>query len=117
MIPAKEEGSVVAEMKLEADCVVHVMGKPAADASGSSADASIPAGSAPAGPAGATVNLGSASGAFAAAPPTSSTVTAALARLAMGGGETYRTALATADKVLGNIISNVSFHFLLVSFP
>ena len=104
MIPAKEEGNVVSEMKLEEGCVVHVMGKPAAG--GGSNDAAAPAGATPAG---ATVNLGSA--AASSASSSSTTVTAALARLAMSGGDTYRTALTTADKVLGNIVKNVSLFF------
>ena len=106
MIPAKEEGNVVSEMKLEEGCVVHVMGKPAAG--GGSNDAAAPAGATPAG---ATVNLGSA--AASSASSSSTTVTAALARLAMSGGDTYRTALTTADKVLGNIVKNVSLFSLV----
>ncbi|KAL7535274.1 hypothetical protein ACHAXR_006386 [Thalassiosira sp. AJA248-18] len=113
VIPDKDEGDVVKEFKLEDGSVVHVMGKPAAAASGAANAASV--GAAASGT-GATVSTAGASVSGRVTMPTtnnaagassSSPLTLAFAKLqSLNDGPTYRTALTTADKLLGNIVSH-----------
>mmetsp|Transcript_6084 Transcript_6084/g.13786 ORF Transcript_6084/g.13786 Transcript_6084/m.13786 type:complete len:454 (-) Transcript_6084:121-1482(-) len=106
VISDKDEGDVVKEYRLEEGSVVHVMGKPVAAAAGAAAGATA-ASAAPA-TAGASVtlpavnNMSIASGAGSASP-----LAAALTKLrSSNDGTTYRTALVTADKLMGNIVSH-----------
>lgn len=112
LIPGnKNTGNVITEFKLEDLCVVHVMGKPAAvttvmnggeietTSSGSNGVANGTSTSA-----GASVNISSNA---ASSLSSSSPLTAALSKLqSSNDGPTYRTAISTADKLLGNIVSN-----------
>ena len=114
--------NVVEEYKLENKCVVHVMGKPVAGSvsgvsatSGAATSTASAATSATA--AGARVTLpssGSTANAAATARSSGSATTpiaAALDKLrSSNDGPTYRTALTTADKLLGNVVAHVSLY-------
>ena len=122
MINAKEEGSVIEEYKLEEGSVIHVMGKPAVVDNNSNNNNSAVNSSSN----NTTINQ-TAAGASVTLPnnnnlssTTTSTATsgvsgggllaAAITKLrSQNDGTTFRTALTTADKLLGNIINNVSF--------
>ena len=114
--------NVVEEYKLENECVVHVMGKPVAGSvsgvsatSGAATSTASAATSATA--AGARVTLpssGTTANAAATARSSGSATTpiaAALDKLrSSNDGPTYRTALTTADKLLGNVVAHVSLY-------
>ncbi|KAL9184814.1 hypothetical protein ACHAXT_002591 [Thalassiosira profunda] len=116
VIPDKAEGNVAEEFKLEEGCVVHVMGKPVKSAESGAAAASAVSGAVPAG-ASVTLPGTAAAGTSAVAAAGSSTLAAALAKLqASNDGAAYRTALSTADKLLGNIISHCWDDVLTIPF-
>ena len=118
MIVDKKGDNVVEEYKLEEGSVVHVMGKPivvANNVGGSSATSS------PSTEAGASVSLPTAnlnSLNIASGSSTTSPLAAALTKLRTSNdGPTYRTAVVTADKLLGNIVSHVSICFDVLNIP
>lgn len=118
MIVDKKGDNVVEEYKLEEGSVVHVMGKPivvANNVGGSSATSS------PSTEAGASVSLPTAnlnSLNIASGSSTTSPLAAALTKLRTSNdGPTYRTAVVTADKLLGNIVSHVSICFDVSNIP
>eukprot|EP00578_Thalassiosira_sp_NH16_P019027 CAMPEP_0181094456 /NCGR_PEP_ID=MMETSP1071-20121207/10002_1 /TAXON_ID=35127 /ORGANISM="Thalassiosira sp., Strain NH16" /LENGTH=481 /DNA_ID=CAMNT_0023176785 /DNA_START=49 /DNA_END=1494 /DNA_ORIENTATION=- len=113
VITEKEDGDVVKEMKLEDGSVVHVMGKPVNAGGATAGGASTAGGGGVAAnnggsvPAGASLSIPTGSNvAASAAPASSSPLIAALGKLRTSNdGATYRAALTTADKLLGNIVS------------
>ena len=127
VIPEKDAGNVVEEYKLEDGCVVHVMGKPTVDvnAGGGGGGGRIGIGGATHHqPAGATVTMPSANGGMntTTANNINDTTNASLSATGMlqaaisklrssNDSGTYREGLSTAHKLLGNIITNVSFMF------
>ncbi len=108
VIPDKGEGDVAQEFKLENDCVIHVMGKPAASPAAAGATAgATPANNAAAASAGASVSVPRTNVPATAPIASGSPLSAALTTLrSSNSAEVYQTALATADKLLGNIISH-----------
>jgi hypothetical protein len=106
----------VEEFKLEDGCVVHVMGKPTVVASAATVSVAAAAGAAYAG---ATVQMPSAIGTDTAtshfinndnSPSSAAGLQAAISKLRSSNDSgTYREGLSTAHKLLGNIITNVSF--------
>ena len=116
MIVDKKGDNVVEEYKLEEGSVVHVMGKPivvANNVGGSSATSSSEAGASVSLP---TANLNSLD--IASGSSTTSPLAAALTKLRTSNdGPTYRTAVVTADKLLGNIVSHVSICFDVSNIP
>ena len=120
VIPEKDGGDVVEEYKLEDGCVVHVMGKPSAVASTtvSSSHAAAAERSTTSTYAGATVTLPTANAAAnnlnndgsTSSATTVGRIQAAISKLRTSNDPgTYREGLSTAHKLLGNIITNVSF--------
>lgn len=106
IIPEKDVGSVAADFALEEGCVVHVMGRPAND--GASAQAAS-AGSARSSTATAGATVTTPANATGATATSSSPLKAALLKLKNSNdAAAYKTAVATADKLLGNIVSHVS---------
>jgi len=133
VIGDKDAGDVVREFKLEDGSVVHVMGKPTvtsnsnSNATSAGASASAMSGSssayASASSGGASVTLpagnladhAAAASSSSSSSSSSSPLIAAFAKLRTSNdGPTYRTALATADKLLGNVVSHVSFRRSIV---
>ena len=112
MINAKEDGSVIEEYKLEEGSVVHVMGRPAIIVSNNNSNSSAVNGSnnnRTNQTAGASVSLPNNNNA-ATSSSNGGPLEAALTKLrSQNDGSTFRTALTTADKLLGNIVNNVSF--------
>lgn len=109
VIPDKSEGDVIGDFKLENDCVIHVMGKPLSSSGGAAATTSATTGGIPSSmPAGASVSLPSGTAAPASTSGAgASPLSAALVTLrSSNSADVYRTALTTADKLLGNIISH-----------
>lgn len=127
VIPVKDTGDVVKEFKLEDGCVVHVMGKPSVGANSAAATATTASSAAAVGAtqvAGATVTLpSSANGTHNTAninynnndsnsSSSAGMLQAAISKLRSSNDfGTYREGLSTAHKLLGNIITNVSFMF------
>ena len=122
VIPEKYSGNVVEEYKLEDGCVVHVMGKPTADAANAAGGSIGIGGARHHQPAGATVTMPPANGGT-NTTTTSSNINdttnssssvagmlqAAISKLRSSNDSgTYREGLSTAHKLLGNIITNVS---------
>eukprot|EP00970_Alexandrium_tamarense_P002219 scaffold316_cov188-Alexandrium_tamarense.AAC.11 len=103
VIGEKSEGDVGLEYKLEDESVIHVMGKPPVAAAGSGGGGAVAA-AVGTNIAGASVSMNSST------PATSNTssplASAMLTLRTNNNSETYRTALATADKLLSNIISH-----------
>lgn len=96
MIAEKADNNVVEEFKLEEECVVHVMGKAAQPAPTAAAAPPVPAVT------GASVTVPTSS-----APAADNTsLNSALTTLRLNDAQTYKTALSTASKLLGNIIQN-----------
>lgn len=93
----------VEEFKLNADCVIHCMGKPQVSAApAAEAAAASPAAAA----AGSSVTIQPPSNA-AAAPASANTLQTAFTTLRSSNPpQTYMTAVTTLDKILSNIISN-----------
>ena len=119
-----EEGKgVIEEYKLEEGSVVHVMGKPAAVVSNNNNNSTVNSSSNNTTinqTAGASVTLPNnnnvSSSATSATSSAGGPLETALTKLrSQNDGPTFRTALTTADKLLGNIVNNVSF-FLCVLF-
>ena len=118
MIVDKKGDNVVEEYKLEEGSVVHVMGKPivAANNVGGSIATSSPSTEAGASVSLPTANLNSLN--IASGSSTTSPLAAALTKLRTSNdGPTYRTAVVTADKLLGNIVSHVSICFDVSNIP
>jgi len=116
---------VIEEYKLEEGSVVHVMGKPVAavvnnNNNNSAVNSSNNNNTTINQTAGASVTLpnnnNNLSAATASATTAGGPLEAALTKLrSQNDGSTFRTALTTADKLLGNIVNNVSF-FIYVLF-
>eukprot|EP00581_Thalassiosira_minuscula_P001840 CAMPEP_0183745996 /NCGR_PEP_ID=MMETSP0737-20130205/66526_1 /TAXON_ID=385413 /ORGANISM="Thalassiosira miniscula, Strain CCMP1093" /LENGTH=529 /DNA_ID=CAMNT_0025981675 /DNA_START=13 /DNA_END=1603 /DNA_ORIENTATION=- len=114
VIANKEEGDVVKDYRLEDGCVVHVMGKPVGDVGGTGAGAGSGTASSTGGAAAAPSAAGASVTLPTAAAPSSSTAASSSSPLSLAltklrtsnDGPTYRTALTTADKLLGNIVSH-----------
>eukprot|EP00579_Thalassiosira_antarctica_P000263 CAMPEP_0201869730 /NCGR_PEP_ID=MMETSP0902-20130614/3136_1 /ASSEMBLY_ACC=CAM_ASM_000551 /TAXON_ID=420261 /ORGANISM="Thalassiosira antarctica, Strain CCMP982" /LENGTH=476 /DNA_ID=CAMNT_0048395277 /DNA_START=26 /DNA_END=1456 /DNA_ORIENTATION=- len=110
VIPDKSKGDVVKEFKLENESVVHVMGKPVNNlvgGGGVAGAASVSAASGSVTAAGASVTLPTGANNTAAGNNASSPGMTALTKMrSSNDGSTYRTALTTADKLLGNIVSH-----------
>lgn len=108
MIPDKGEGEVVKEFKLEDECVIHVMGKPAASSTGAGATAGVTStGNAAVASAGASVSIPGTTASATSNNANGSPLSAALMTLRSSNStDVYKTALATADKLLGNIINH-----------
>ena len=88
---------------MEEGCVVHVMGKPVANAGVAAAASTVPT------TAGASVTLPAVNNMNIGVGASASPLAAALTKLrTWNDGTTYCTALETADKLLGNIVSHVS---------
>ncbi|EED92740.1 predicted protein [Thalassiosira pseudonana CCMP1335] len=102
VIGEKSEGDVGLEYKLEDESVIHVMGKPPVAAAGSGGGGAAAA---------AGTNIAGASVSMNSSTPATSNTSSPLASAMLtlrtnNNSETYRTALATADKLLSNIISH-----------
>lgn len=119
VIPEKDTGDVVEEFKLEDGCVVHVMGKPSVVAYAATASAATVGATQVAG---ATVTLPSSNSRNTAninynnndsnSSSAAGILQAAISKLRSSNDSgTYREGLSTAHKLLGNIITNVSFMF------
>ena len=117
MINAKEEGSVIEEYKLEEGSVVHVMGKPVAAIVNSNNSAVNSSSNTTNQTAGASVTLPTNNIAATSSGVVGGPLDAAITKLrSQNDGSTFRTALTTADKLLGNIVNNVSSLYMLVYF-
>ena len=112
MINAKEEGSVIEEYKLEEGSVIHVMGKPAAavvNTNNSAVSSNINTTNQTAGASVSLPNNNLSSSSNTGGVGGGGPLETALTKLrSQNDGPTFRTALTTADKLLGNIVNNVS---------
>mmetsp|Transcript_7420 Transcript_7420/g.15259 ORF Transcript_7420/g.15259 Transcript_7420/m.15259 type:complete len:461 (-) Transcript_7420:188-1570(-) len=108
VIPDKGEGDAVKEFKLEDECVIHVMGKPAASSTGAGATAGATStGNAAVASAGASVSIPGTTASATTPNASGSPLSAALTTLRFSNStDVYKTALSTADKLLGNIIDH-----------
>ena len=104
IIGENETIKAVDEFKLDADCVIHCMGKPVNQATASS---QAPAAGAATSTAGSSVTIQPPTSNAAAPAPSANTLQAAFATLRSSNSPpTYMTAVTTLEKILSNIIGN-----------